>query len=193
MGQDNFILPKINKEWSLFLDRDGVINIEKEDDYVRNSSEFRFCFNAPKAIGQLTAMFGRIFIVTNQRGVSKGLMTENDLIEIHQGMLKEIQMEGGSIDRIYYCIDLESTSPNRKPNPGMGLQAVADFPAVDFNKSIMVGNAMSDMEFGKNLHMLTIFIPSGKPMLALPNSLIDAVFPDLFSLAKALQKKKDAQ
>lgn len=193
MGKDFFTLPEVNKDWSLFLDRDGVINIEKEDDYVRNSSEFRFCFSAPEAIGELSELFGRIFIVTNQRGVSKGLMTEDDLMEIHEGMLREIRQAGGAIDRIYYCIDMDSASPNRKPNPGMGLQAARDFPAVDFNKSMMVGNAMSDMEFGKNLQMFTVFIPSGKPMLTLPNNLIDAVFPDLFTLAKALQKNTGAQ
>lgn len=193
MEQDFFALPTVNKDWSLFLDRDGVINIEQEDDYVRNSSEFRFCFNAPEAIGKLSELFGRIFIVTNQRGVGKGLMTEDDLIEIHHGMLREIQVAGGSIDRIYYCIDMDSASPNRKPNPGMGLQAARDFPEVNFNKSMMVGNAMSDMEFGKNLGMYTVFVPTGKPMQALPNSRIDAVYPDLFSLAKALQKQKAAQ
>jgi histidinol-phosphate phosphatase family protein len=179
-------LKMIDKHWTLFLDRDGVINYEKEADYIRNAGEFRFYEGAPQAIGAFTQRFGRIFVVTNQKGIGKGLMTENDLQDIHKYMLSEIGMHDGRIDKIYFCPDLDEKSPNRKPNPGMGFMAKADFPEIDFSRSVMVGNTMSDMKFGKALGAKTIFIPSTKPMPDLPDSLIDAVYQGLPALAKAL-------
>jgi histidinol-phosphate phosphatase family protein len=179
-------LTLIDKNWTLFLDRDGVINYEKEADYIRNPGEFRFYEGVPDAIGVFTRRFGRIIVVTNQKGIGKGLMTENDLQDIHTFMLTEIGRHDGRIDRIYFCPDLDEASPNRKPNPGMGFRAKGDFPEIDFSRSLMVGNTMSDMKFGKALGAKTIFIPSTKPMPDLPDMLIDAVYPGLDALAKAL-------
>jgi histidinol-phosphate phosphatase family protein len=179
-------LPLIDKDWTLFLDRDGVINYEKEADYIRNTDEFRFYEGVPEAINIFAQSFGRIFVVTNQKGIGKGLMTEKDLQKIHDYMMSTIIQHGGRIDHIYFCPDLDEASPNRKPNPGMGFQAKADFPEIDFSRSLMVGNTMSDMKFGKALGAKTIFIPSTKPMPVLPDPLIDAVYPGLHALAKAL-------
>jgi histidinol phosphatase-like enzyme len=97
-----------------------------------------------------------------------------------------IEPAGGRIDRIYHCPDLDEQSPNRKPNPGMGYQARQDFPAVDFSRSLVVGNTMGDMKFGKTLGSKTVFIPSTKPMPLLPDPLVDAVYDSLWALAKAL-------
>jgi histidinol-phosphate phosphatase family protein len=179
-------LQLINKDWTLFLDRDGVINYEKDADYIRNASEFRFYDGAPEAIGIFARRFGRIFVVTNQKGIGKGLMTEKDLQKIHEFMMLAITEKGGRIDRVYFCPDLDEASQNRKPNPGMGFRAKADFPEIDFSRTLMVGNTMSDMKFGKALGAKTIFIPSTKPMPVLPDILIDAVYPGLSALAKAL-------
>lgn len=179
-------LTLIDKNWTLFLDRDGVINYEKEADYIRNAAEFRFYEGVPEAIGVFSRRFGRIFVVTNQKGIGKGLMTVKDLQDIHDFMLKEITKYDGRIDQIYFCPDLDEASPNRKPNAGMGFQAKADFPEIDFSRSLMVGNTMSDMKFGKSLGAKTIFIPSTKPMPELPDPLIDAVYPGLPAIAKAL-------
>ncbi len=186
-------LPEIDQLWSLFLDRDGVINIEKDEDYVRNAGEFYFYPGVTEAIAIFNRLFGKVFIVTNQRGVGRGLMTEADLNNIHKHMENAIADAGGYIDRIYYCTDTDIDSFYRKPNPGMGHKAKADFPQIDFNKSIMVGNTTSDMQFGRNLGMFTVFIPSTKPMPDLPHLLIDLVSTDLFALAKALQKQQGAQ
>lgn len=179
-------LKKIDTDWTLFLDRDGVINYEKEADYVRNPDEFRFYEGVPEAISVFSRRFGKIFVVTNQKGIGKGLMTEKDLDDIHTFMLSTIRKHQGRIDRIYFCPDLDEASPNRKPNPGMGYRAKAEFPEIDFSRSLMVGNTMSDMKFGKALGAKTIFIPSTKPMPELPDPLIDAVFQGLQALAKAL-------
>jgi histidinol-phosphate phosphatase family protein len=182
------MLPAITPEWTLFLDRDGVINYEKDADYIRNPSEFRFYEGVPEAIAGLAKVFRYIFVVTNQKGIGKGLMTEADLDAIHGQMLADIRSAGGRIDRIYHCPDLDEASPFRKPNPGMGFKARSEHPAVDLSKSVMVGNTMSDMQFGRSIGAWTVFIPSTKPMPELPHPLIDDCFQGLPALAKALIK-----
>ena len=136
----------IDKSWTLFLDRDGVINNEKHLDYVNTWEEFTFYPGVLEAIKTFSQKFGRIFIVTNQRGVAKGLTKLKDLDLIHKNLLHSVQEAEGKIDKIYFCTDMEDTSTHRKPNTGMGLQAKKDFPEVEFKKSIMIGNTLSDME-----------------------------------------------
>lgn len=180
----------IDGQWSLFLDRDGVINVEKEGDYIRNTTEFRFIDGVLDAFPIFAKKFARIFVVTNQKGVGKGLMTLSDLEEIHGFMLAQVSGAGGRLDKVYYCTALDNNDPCRKPNPGMGLLAQQEFPEVSFSRSLMIGNAMSDMEFGKGLGMRTIFIPSAKPPVTMPDPMVDAVFPGLLAVAKALQNSK---
>jgi histidinol-phosphate phosphatase family protein len=180
-------LKKIDKTWTLFLDRDGVINDEKHMEYVNSWAEFKFYPGVKDAIKKFTQKFGNIFIVTNQRGVAKGLTKPEDLEIIHKNLIEEVSAAGGKITKIYFCADMENTSTNRKPNPGMGLQAKKDFPEIDFLKSIMIGNTISDMEFGRNLGIaVNIFLPTTNPYLGVQHPMIDLVFPDLFSVSKAL-------
>ena len=179
----NFDLSKIDKNWTLFLDRDGVINIEKIDSYVLNVSEFVFSDGAQQAIKILSEIFGLMLIVSNQRGISKRLMPLEDLHDVHAYMLEEINRQNGRIDKIYFCTDMDSNSPNRKPNPGMALQAKKDFPQIDFSKSIMLGNKLSDMQFARNAGMYAIFIASTNPEIAFPHELIDARFNSLQEFA----------
>jgi len=148
----------IDKTWTLFLDRDGVINEKRENDYVKNWGEFSFTNGALDAISRLSVVFGKIIIVTNQRGVGKGIMTEIQLLSIHDELTKAANQSGGRIDKIFYCADLLDTSDCRKPNIGMALKAKMYFPEIDFRKSIMIGDSKSDMEFGKRLSMHTIYV-----------------------------------
>lgn len=181
---------EIDNNWSLFLDRDGVINVEKEGDYIRNAGEFRFIEGVLEAFPIFARIFRRIFVVTNQKGVGKGLMTPDDLEQIHNLMSAQVAGAGGRLDKVYYCTALDDNDPCRKPNPGMGLQAQQEFPGVSFSNALMIGNAMSDMKFGKALGMRTIFIPSAKPPVSMPDPMVDAVFPGLLAVAKALQISK---
>src|SRR5690349_5498048 len=130
----------VDKTWTLFLDRDGVINGERKDEYVLRLEDFIFLDGSLQALKILNKVFGIIVIVTNQRAVSKGLMTLDDLQNIHYHMMQQIQNLGGRIDKIYYCTDANDDSPNRKPQPGMAFQAKQDFPQIDFHKSFMIGN-----------------------------------------------------
>ena len=179
-------LEAINNNWTLFLDRDGVINHEKHLGYINNWDEFIFYDGVKQAIKIFAAKFQYIFIVTNQKGVGKGITQLENLHIIHQNMMKEIEAAGGRIDKIYFCPDLDETSPNRKPNPGMAFQAKEDFPEVDFSRSIMVGNTLGDMQFGRSVGAVTIFIPTTRPESEHADERIDAVYPSLFHFAQAL-------
>ena len=179
-------LSAIDQSWTLFLDRDGVINEETLGEYVLNWQQFIFSNDVLKAFKIFAQKFGRILIVTNQRGVSKGLMTEDDLLDIHKEMQKEIDSTGGRIDRIYYCTDLDDTCFYRKPNPGMAMMAKKDFPEIDFTRSIIVGNKPSDMKFGRAAGMYTVFVTSTNPDQAFPHPDIDMIVPSLYAFAQAL-------
>lgn len=181
-------LPAVDASWTLFLDRDGVINVEKQMDYIRNWSEFQFNPGVLDALRVFNPLFGRILVVTNQRGVGKGYMTEADLLHIHVMMLLEIEKHGGRIDKIYYAPELSDDAPRRKPAPLMGREAMQDFAEISPARSIMVGNTFSDMEFGRNIGAKTIFLPTTRPEPPMPHPLVDYLFPDLLSLAWALRR-----
>lgn len=180
-------LKYIDKSWTLFLDRDGVINHEKYQDYIYNYDEFIFYEEVPEALKILSGVFGNIIITTNQKGIGKGLMTEVDLQQIHTRMLKDIRAAGGRIDRIYYCTSIDSNHPDRKPNPGMIFHAQADNPEINLKKALIVGNNISDMEFGRNGGIYTVFVKTTHPEQAIPHPAIDLAYADLPEFAKALQ------
>jgi D-glycero-D-manno-heptose 1,7-bisphosphate phosphatase len=180
-------LTHIDQHWTLFLDRDGVINREKKDSYVFHYDEFIFYEHVKDALRIFAARFGRIVIVTNQRGVGKGLMSTEDLQIIHDKMVAEVVLAGGRIDRIYYADSLRDDHPHRKPNPGMALAAQTDFPEIDFRRALMVGNNLSDMEFGRNAGMYTAFLRTTQPEQPFPHPAIDLEFSSLYDLAKHLQ------
>jgi histidinol-phosphate phosphatase family protein len=147
------------KDWALFLDRDGVISRRIPDGYVTRWGDFSFLEGAEEAIASLINIFGHIIIVSNQQGVGKRLMSEESLEMIDLKMKQEIRNAGGRIDASYYSPYLASENhPDRKPGTGMALKARADFPAIDFSRSVMVGDTASDMEFGKRLGMITVLI-----------------------------------
>jgi histidinol phosphatase-like enzyme len=175
----------ISDDWTLFLDRDGVINVEQKNDYVRHWGMFIFSMNVLKSFSVLNKYFNRIIVVTNQRGVEKNLMTIDNLNEIHQHMINSIHLAGGKIDKIYFCTSLFDQDVNRKPNTGMAFQAKHDFPEIDLSKSIIVGNSSSDMQFGRNSGMYTVFVQNDEPK-TVTDGLVDLYVKDLYEFAKFL-------
>ena len=172
---------QIDTDWTLFLDRDGVLNRKIDDDYVRNWEQFEFLPGVKEALVFLASKFGRIIIVTNQRGVGRGLMTHEDLRNIHLKLLNEVTFSGGRIDAIFYCPDIsDEGSTHRKPKPGMAYDAQKTYPEIDFSKSVIVGDSGSDMEFGKNLGMKTVLIGSS------PKPTADLLFPSLIKFSETL-------
>lgn len=178
---------QIDKTWTLFLDRDGVINEERLHKYVLNWSEFHFSNGVLQAFPILNSKFGRVIIVSNQRGVEKGLMSEDDLLHIHRQMIEEVAAAGGQIDKIYYCTDISDKHFSRKPNPGMALQAAHHFKDIDLSKAIMVGNKPSDARFGRAAGMFTVFVTTTNPDQVFPHPDIDALFPTLLDFAQSLE------
>ncbi len=179
-------LQTIDRNWTLFLDRDGVINHEKPMDYIHTWGEFKFYDGVQEAMRIFAKIFPRIIIVTNQKGVGKGITKLENLEVIHSNMKAEIVAGGGRIDAIYFCSDLDDNSPNRKPQTGMGKQAIEQYPDIKIENSIMVGNTMSDMQFGRNLGVFTVFLPTTRHEVALDDGRIDAVYPSLIAFARAL-------
>ena len=179
-------LSQVDKSWTLFIDRDGVINEETVGEYVLHWGQFIFSKGVLHSFKKLSDVFGKLIIVTNQRGVGKGLMTKEALDSIHYEMQREVKIAGGHIERIYYCTDVESSSFYRKPNPGMAFQARQDFPDIDFTKSIMVGNKPSDMRFGRAAGIFTVFLTTTNPDQPFPHEDIDLRFSSLAEFAAAL-------
>ncbi|HNR16504.1 MAG TPA: HAD-IIIA family hydrolase [Chitinophagaceae bacterium] len=179
-------LSTIDKNWTLFIDRDGVINHEKKEDYILNWDEFRFYDGVEKAFQKLADKFGKIIIVSNQRGVGKQLMTEQDLRTIHQHMQNAIEAAGGRIDKIYYCTSTDNKHPDRKPNPGMAFHAKNYFDSIDLSRAVIIGNKPSDMLFGKNAGIYSVFLATTNPDVPFPHPDIDLRFESLPDFAKAL-------
>ena len=174
----------------LFLDRDGVINVEKQEAYINHWDEFIFYENAEAAIGLLSPLVDKVFLVTNQKGVGRGITPIDELHRIHHNMVTAVEKSGGRFDKIYFAPDLENDSPNRKPNPGMALQARADFPEVVLENSIMIGNNGSDMQFGRNAGIgCNILLTTTKPLSAVDASLYDYHFDSLHAAAVWITSK----
>lgn len=172
----------INKDWTLFLDRDGVINVRIIDGYVTKIEEFEFLPNVIEALKIFKEKFKYIIVATNQQGVGKGIMKFEDVETVHQFMAQQVADNGGRIDKVYFCPQLKSVPDNyRKPSPKMAYFAKNDFPDIDLSKSIMIGDMNSDIEFGKNAGMKTIFIGDNELNLT-----PDDRFETLYDFAKII-------
>jgi D-glycero-D-manno-heptose 1,7-bisphosphate phosphatase len=143
---------------TVFLDRDGVINRRLPGDYVKSWAEFEFLPRAKEALALLTAANLRLIVITNQRGIARGLMTEDDLRAVHERMLAELREAGAHISAVYHCPHDRDACECRKPKTGLLLAAQRDFPEIDFARSVVVGDAPSDIEAGKRLGCRTVFV-----------------------------------
>jgi D-glycero-D-manno-heptose 1,7-bisphosphate phosphatase len=137
---------------TVFIDRDGVINRKRpQDAYVTRWEDFVFLPGALESLGLLTRAGVRIVVVTNQRGVARGLMSSDTLSEIHERMRQECAAHQGRIDAVYACEHEIGTCRCRKPEPGLLLRAKEACPAIEFSRSILIGDSASDLEAGYRL------------------------------------------
>lgn len=142
----------------VFVDRDGVINKKAaEHDYIKNWQEFRFLPDIAKAIKLLNQSGFIVIIVSNQRGIARGIMTENDLKDIHQKMCCKLKRESAIITDIFVCPHNNNECKCRKPQTGLFLQAEIKYP-VNKKQSFMVGDSTTDIEAGKNYGIKTIAV-----------------------------------
>ena len=142
-----------------FLDRDGVINEKAPDgEYVTRWEDFRLLPGAMEGIAQLNRAGFCVIIVTNQRCVAKGLLTEEELGILHRRMTHELALGGATIDALYYCPhELDSACSCRKPEPGMLLEA-ARSRNLDLAASWMIGDSQRDIQAGKNAGCRTAWL-----------------------------------
>ena len=138
---------------ALFLDRDGVINVDHA--YVHRKEDFHFVDGVFQLVTAAKAAGYLVFIVTNQAGIGRGYYTEQDFLKLTDWMCGVFQTQGVVIDKVYFCPShpkhgighYKMDSPCRKPAPGMIYQAAQEFN-VDLAKSVLVGDKETDIQAG---------------------------------------------
>jgi histidinol-phosphate phosphatase family protein len=177
----------IDNTWTLFLDRDGVINRRIVGGYVRRWDEFEFLPGVLDAMKILSKRFVRIVVVSNQQGIGKGIMTGADVELIHSSMVRQIEGARGRIDLVLYSPHLRSDgSEMRKPATGMAMEAQRRFPEISFEKSIMAGDSESDILFGRNAGMKTVLISDDAELVEKLKGQCDLFYSDLISFSNAI-------
>ncbi|MCO6465946.1 MAG: HAD family hydrolase [Bradyrhizobiaceae bacterium] len=149
---------------ALFLDRDGIINKRLVDEYVRSPQEFEFIPDVLPIVAIAQDHGFLCILISNQQGVGKGLMTDVDLDAVTEHMQQTLESAGvRRLDAVYYCTDLASSnSPNRKPAPGMLLQAI-DAYGIDAHSSWFLGDSITDAEAGKAAGVRTALVGEFAP------------------------------
>ncbi len=144
---------------TLFLDRDGVINVQLVGDYVKCADELLLRDDFLRAIPLLKKHFKRFIVITNQQGIAKGICTTEQVNAVHQYLRQQLADNKLIINAIYFCPHLAGSGCDcRKPETGMMRQALADFPDIRLDQSFMVGDSLTDMQFGKRAGVPTAFI-----------------------------------
>jgi D-glycero-D-manno-heptose 1,7-bisphosphate phosphatase len=144
---------------TVFLDRDGVINEKApEGEYICSPAEFHVLPGVPESIARMNRMGLRVVVVSNQRGIAKGLYATEDVEAIHSALQELLARYGARIDAFFICPHDKDECRCRKPMPGMFDQAVKTFPGVRADESVMIGDSLVDVEFGRRLGMPTILI-----------------------------------
>jgi D-glycero-D-manno-heptose 1,7-bisphosphate phosphatase len=146
---------------TVFLDRDGVLNEKMpEGSYVATWSKFHMLPGVGEAIARLNRAGLCVMVVTNQRGVALGKYTAADVEAIHAGFQELLNGYGAHVDGFFFCPHDKGECNCRKPLTGLFDQAVARFPEIEAESSAVVGDSLSDIEFGRRLGMRTVLVES---------------------------------
>ncbi len=145
---------------AIFLDRDGVI-IENRADYVKSLAEAKFIPGALEALARLPALGRPVVMVTNQAAIGRRIITRETVNTVNEYILAQVAAAGGRVDAVYLCPHRpDEGCPCRKPAPGLLLQAAADL-GLDLSRSVMVGDAASDVQAAVAAGVQPIFVLSG--------------------------------
>jgi len=176
---------------AIFLDRDGIIN--KERDYVHTIDEFHFIDGVFDACREMSKAGYRLIIITNQAGIARGYYTEDEFHHLTKWMLGEFRQHGIEIDDVYYCPhhpvhgvgEYNRDCDCRKPAPGMILRAAQEH-SLDLQRSILVGDKVTDIEAGRAAGVgCCILVLTGHSLGAADTDRADKVFADLRDVASA--------
>lgn len=151
----------------VFIDRDGVINqYPGHGNYVTNQHEFKFIPGSLEAIGKLSKEGFKLYIISNQAGVAKGLYTQKDLDKINAKILQSVKKVGGNILGIYYCTHLPSDDCDcRKPKAGLLKKAQGD-SSVFPDESFFIGDSFMDMKAARNFGAKSVLVLSGREKIS---------------------------
>lgn len=151
------------KQRAIFIDRDGVINIQKEGSYVTSIEDFKLIPQVVKILKKLQDAGFLLIIITNQSAINRGLLTHEDLDKIHEYMKKQLSNHGIRINQIYYCPHIpEEKCTCRKPGNKLILTAINDYK-IDNSQSWFIGDKNSDMEAAKKSGLQVIKTETNKP------------------------------
>jgi D-glycero-D-manno-heptose 1,7-bisphosphate phosphatase len=172
-------------ERAVFLDRDGVINVDRH--YLHRIEDFAFIAGVPQALQRLQRAGWKLVVVTNQSGIARGLYTERDYQRLTQHMQALLAAAGVTLDAVLHCPHLPGGSVPayriecdcRKPAPGMLLQAALELD-LDLARSVIVGDKGSDLQAGRSAGLARcLLVRSGQAIDARDTALADAVHDDL--------------
>lgn len=153
----------------LFLDRDGVINVKPPNGgYVRNWDEFHLIPAAVDWVLLFNALDYLVIVVTNQRGVARGLVRAEDLADVHTRMTAELARRGARLDDIFVCPHEEGTCDCRKPRPGLVRQAQERWD-IDMSRSLLIGDSESDRQLAVNCGLRFLKAEGGRIVAANEN------------------------
>ena len=158
---------------TIILDRDGVLNVKApKADYVKNINEWKWIEGSQEALILLKKKNYRIVIVSNQAGIARGKMTENDLINIHSSINEELKKNGAEIDKFYYCPHgWDDDCLCRKPKPGMLFQAQRDFN-FDLTKTFFIGDDVRDKEASQEANSKFVMVNNSYKLIDFVNDYI---------------------
>ncbi len=166
----------------VFFDRDGIVNVSPGPGYVERPEDFHLVSAWLDALRVTNERGYAAVIITNQRGVGRGLMKEKTLAEIHALVRQAVAAQGLVLDDIYYCSATDNAHPDRKPNPGMLLRAARDH-RLDLARSWMVGDNESDVEAGHRAGCRAVRVSTDSEATA-----AEFHIPDMADLPALLQK-----
>ena len=157
----------LSEQKYIFLDRDGTLNERAPKAcYIEKPEDFIWLPGAKKAVKRLKDAGYFIILISNQAGIARGVMTEEDLQRIHEKMQADLKAEGACIDAIYYCPHgWDDDCSCRKPKPGMLYQAQKDY-SFDLTKCVMIGDDERDVETAENAGISGILVTENYSLLA---------------------------
>jgi D-glycero-D-manno-heptose 1,7-bisphosphate phosphatase len=174
---------------TLFVDRDGTINVEKG--YVHREVDFEFLPGAREAL-QLASRSGlAIYIVTNQAGIARGLYSEEQFLRFTASMVAMLAAQGVLVADVLYCPHHPDAGIGpyklrcdcRKPAPGLLQRAIADHALATAN-AVMIGDKNSDVDAGRAIGLRTYLVETGYGAVEKATTCADHVVPDLLAAVK---------
>jgi D-glycero-D-manno-heptose 1,7-bisphosphate phosphatase len=176
---------------TVFLDRDGVINRKPpEGKYIGAWSDFEVLPGVEEAIGRLNRSGYNVLVVSNQRGIALGLYTVEAVLQLHKELQAHLKRKEAHIDGFYFCPHDNSECTCRKPGTGLFEQARLQFPGIDPETSVIIGDSLSDIEAGRRFGCRTIFVTGNadtrKPGTGRAIALADATVGSLAEAVDAL-------